>query len=200
MSDLEFTPNIEIESEKILIGIEAAAKDFGRKQVLKWMKDRDGHQAQCTHMKGGVVTPNDQSVVMNGHGTDSSDYAIARHILPNGETMVLCLRCLKEWHPIDPFFGTPATPGWAEAMKFPTTNKTSGSTTFDFSWKDKLERAHATSRSLRQEITRLEEQLVSANKFIQTEKQKPKWTRLREAIVNLFTSAEIISQEDTDEI
>ena len=44
--------------------------------------------------------------------------------------MVLCQRCLKEWHPADPFTGVPATEGWEWAMNQPTDNFPSGSSLF----------------------------------------------------------------------
>lgn len=105
------------------------AKNRAR-QIISEIRNREALQAQCTHMKGGTVTTQDPSVVMNGHGSDSTDFALIRHALPAGNLMLLCQRCLKEWYGPNPLTGEAATPGFAEAKRWPTKNHPSGSSQF----------------------------------------------------------------------
>jgi len=83
-------------------------------------------QLNCTHMKGGEGS----GAVLSGPGTDAGDYSLARHILPSGTLMILCLRCGREEYSYNPLTRQPQTPGYVEFAKLPTRNHTSGSTLF----------------------------------------------------------------------
>ena len=103
---------------------EARAKLMATKQFLA---QREANQANCNHRKGGIGA----EAVMRGQGTDAM-YAVIKHKLPNGRYFILCQRCGKEWHPAEPLFGVKATPGYDEALRFPSDNSPSGSSTFLF--------------------------------------------------------------------
>lgn len=120
---------------------QAAAKDRADKKeakrqiaesrnraTLAQMAQQQAREENCTHRKGGMG-PN---AVLNGQGDDALFYAVIKHRLPSNKYMILCTRCLKEWHPADPINGTPETPGYKEALMFPTNNTASGSSTFVF--------------------------------------------------------------------
>jgi hypothetical protein len=105
------------------------AKSMATRQFLA---QRAAIQAHCNHRKGGQGVP----AVIHGEGT-SAMYAVAKHMLPNGLWWVLCTRCGKEWHPENPFnvengriVPVKATPGWQEAVNYPTDNTPSRSSTF----------------------------------------------------------------------
>jgi hypothetical protein len=98
------------------------------KATLAQMAQQVAREENCTHRKGGMG-PN---AVLNGQGDDALYYAVIKHKLPAGKYFVLCTRCLKEWHPADPISGTPETPGYKQALMFPTNNSASGSSTFLF--------------------------------------------------------------------
>lgn len=99
-------------------------------QIQAQLKANKALQEQCTHMKGGTVVQGDASVVMNGHGSDSADYCVIKHVLPSGRLMILCQRCLQEEYSRDPLTGEPETPGFAQFKRFPTRNGTSASSQF----------------------------------------------------------------------
>ena len=110
---------------------EARAKMIATKQFLA---QREANQANCNHRKGGRGA----DAVMRGQGDDSM-YSVVKHKLPAGSHFVLCQRCGKEWHPANKWnieggkiVPIPATPGWAEAMQWPTDNSMSASSTFLF--------------------------------------------------------------------
>jgi hypothetical protein len=103
---------------------EARAKLIATKQFLA---QREANQANCNHRKGGIGA----EAVMRGQGTDAM-YAVFKHKLPCNRYFVLCSRCGKEWHPAQPLFGIKATPGYDEAIRFPSDNTPSGSSTFMF--------------------------------------------------------------------
>lgn len=115
--------------------IEDAQKqsDFaGKMQVLRqFIVQREATQQHCNHRKGGSGA----NAVLFGEGT-SPNYCVIKHKLPNGKFFVLCQRCGKEWFAADKFAnggrGTPETPGYAEALNYPTDNNPSGSSTFLF--------------------------------------------------------------------
>ena len=98
------------------------------KATLAQMAQQVAREENCTHRKGGMG-PN---AVLNGQGDDALYYAVIKHKLPAGKYFILCTRCLKEWHPADPIAGTPETPGYKQALMFPTNNSASGSSTFLF--------------------------------------------------------------------
>jgi len=103
---------------------EARAKNLATRQFLA---QREAIQKNCNHRKGGIGAES----VMRGQGTDAM-YAVFKHKLPNGRYFVLCSRCGKEWHPGFPMLGEKETPGYQEAINFPTDNSPSGSSTFLF--------------------------------------------------------------------
>jgi hypothetical protein len=112
---------------------EARAKMIATKQFLA---QRAANQENCNHRKGGIGA----EAVMRGQGTDAM-YSVIKHKLPCNRYFVLCARCGKEWHPAQPLFGIKATPGYDEALRFPSDNTPSGSSTFMF------ERTEAVSAS-----------------------------------------------------
>jgi hypothetical protein len=124
------------EAERIK-GRRQAALDQNRAKMLSlrnFIANREAAQTRCNHRKGGV----DARAFLEGQGT-SAMYCVNKHKLPNGNYMVICQRCGKEWHPADKWFVVdgvnvpkPATPGWAEAINFPTDNTPSTSGTFQF--------------------------------------------------------------------
>lgn len=97
--------------------------------TLQFLASRKASQDHCTHRKGG----SGPIAVMHGQGT-ANEYSVIRHLLPCNEYLVLCQRCGKEWLPpnkwnvengiIKP---TEGTPGWKEAMQYPTDNSPSQS-------------------------------------------------------------------------
>lgn len=99
-----------------------AAKNF--------LAQREGAQGRCNHRKGG----RGHEAVINGTG-NAAEYAVIKHRLPNGKFFVLCQRCGKEWHPGHVVGGivlAVETPGYQEAINYPTDNTASGSSTFVF--------------------------------------------------------------------
>jgi len=98
------------------------------KATLAQMAQQVAREENCTHRKGGMGA----NAVLNGQGDDALYYAVIKHKLPMGKYFILCTRCLKEWHPADPITGTPETPGYKQALMFPTNNSASGSSTFLF--------------------------------------------------------------------
>jgi hypothetical protein len=104
---------------------DAASRNIAIKQ---YMAQRDAMQDNCNHLKGGMGP----DAFMRGAG-DSPYYAIIKHKLPSGKYMVLCQRCGKEWHPADKFDKSiRETPGYQQALAWPTNNSASGSSTFLF--------------------------------------------------------------------
>lgn len=81
-------------------------------------------QSSCTHRKGGMDT-----AAMNKQGNDSN-FSVIKHTGTFGGTTVLCTRCTKLWLPSDPDNGGKATPGYVEALRFPTDNQPSSSVVF----------------------------------------------------------------------
>lgn len=109
---------------------QARAKMIATKQFLA---QREASQRACNHRKGGQGAEG----LIRGQGT-SAMYSVIKHRLPNNRLWVLCTRCFKEWHPahIDIDNGVvvnyAATPGWEEAVSFPSDNTPSGSSSFLF--------------------------------------------------------------------
>lgn len=105
-----------------------------RLATLQFLANREANQRRCNHRKGG----RGPDAVMRGVGDDPL-YCVINHALPDGGIMVLCQRCGKEWYPerkwntengvIAPI---PMTPGWQEAVQWPTDNSASGSSRFMF--------------------------------------------------------------------
>lgn len=116
---------------------EARSKTMAVKQFLA---QRKAVQDNCNHRKGGIGA----EAVMRGQGTDAM-YAVIKHKLPCNRYFVLCQRCGAEWHPAQPIFGIKATPGYEEAIRWPSDNTPSGSSTFMF------ERAEAFAERTAQE-------------------------------------------------
>lgn len=107
-----------------------AQAEMARIQLAQQLAAQEALQNQCTHMKGGTVTQSDASIVMNGHGTDSADYCVIKHMMPWGSLHILCVRCLKEWHGFNRMTGEKETPGFQEARRWPTKNIMSASSMF----------------------------------------------------------------------
>lgn len=103
---------------------EARAKLIATRQFLA---QRKAIQDNCNHRKGGIGAES----VMRGQGTDPM-YAVIKHKLPNGRYFVLCQRCGREWTPAFPLLGQLETPGYQDAINYPTDNSPSGSSTFLF--------------------------------------------------------------------
>jgi hypothetical protein len=95
--------------------------------TMQFLMQRKMNQANCNHRKGGIGA----EAVMRGQGSDAM-YAVIKHKLPSGKYFVLCQRCGAEWHPPVAILGEVGTPGWAEAINWPTDNSPSGSSTFLF--------------------------------------------------------------------
>lgn len=81
-------------------------------------------QAMCTHRKGGMDTAS-----LNKQGNDSN-FSVIKHTGTFGGTTILCTRCCKLWLPQDPEFGGKPTPGYSDALRFPTDNQPSSSIVF----------------------------------------------------------------------
>lgn len=120
-----------IKSKKAAIAEQNRIKIMSTQQFLA---QRKATQEHCNHRKGGA---NAQAVIQ-GEG-DSDKYAVVKHKLPNNRWWVICQRCLKEWHPANPWNieggelqPLPATPGWEEAIRFNTDNTPSESSIFQF--------------------------------------------------------------------
>ena len=96
--------------------------------VRNYLAQRDAQQEACNHHKGGTGS----EAFLRGQG-DSPYFAIIKHKLPSGLYMVLCQRCGKEWHPADKFDKSiKETPGYQQALSWPTNNSASGSSVFLF--------------------------------------------------------------------
>ena len=109
---------------------EARSKNIA---ILQFLAQREAVYKNCNHRKGGIGAES----VMRGQGTDAM-FAVAKHKLPNGRYFVLCMRCGHEWHPGFPLLGQKETPGYQEALNYPTDNSPSGSSTFLFERTDSL--------------------------------------------------------------
>ncbi len=139
---------LENESKKVDAEMKALDLELKREQVAKlraqinqklenartrdvsiknYMKQRDMQQENCNHFKGGTGA----EAFLAGQG-DSPYRAIIKHKLPCNRYFVLCQRCGKEWHPAQPLFNIPETPGYQQALTWPTNNSASGSSTFLF--------------------------------------------------------------------
>ena len=106
------------------------ASKMRTQSTKNFLAQREGQQSRCNHRKGG----RGQEAVINGTG-QAAEFAVIKHRLPHGKFMVLCLRCAKEWHPgyiVGGHVISVETPGYAEALNFPTDNTASGSSTFTF--------------------------------------------------------------------
>jgi hypothetical protein len=114
----------KIKAKRAALLEEAQAK---LQAVRSFLAQREANWANCNHRKGGIGA----AAVVNGQGTDSM-YTVAKHKKPNGRWMVLCNRCGKEWHQGYPLLGEEETPGFREAIQYPTDNSPSGSSTFLF--------------------------------------------------------------------
>lgn len=90
----------------------------------------------CPHRKGGK----DMEGLFVGN---SGDHSVIKHTLPQGGVMVLCQRCMKEWHRpsptmIDESTGERITPAayklalveYQKALNLPTDNVPSGTQLF----------------------------------------------------------------------
>jgi hypothetical protein len=92
-------------------------------------------QSRCTHKKGG------RGVEMMFSGNDSN-YAVIKHTLPTGETIVACQRCIRLWRKPDAELNQRGASledrktyarqmkDYREALAFPTDNEPSGSQLF----------------------------------------------------------------------
>lgn len=81
-------------------------------------------QSRCNHRKGGMDNRASQKQ------GDSNFYSVVHHSGTFGGTIVLCTRCNKLWLANDPQHGGKATPGYNEALRFPTDNQPSSSVVF----------------------------------------------------------------------
>jgi hypothetical protein len=127
--------DLEIKREKVaeIRARRQALRDQARAKALstaQFLAQREAAQKVCNHRKGGRGPDS----VMRGQG-DSAMYAVVKHMLPIGRPMVLCQRCGKEWHPEFRIAGEvvqQATPGYEDAINFPTDNTSSGASIFLF--------------------------------------------------------------------
>jgi hypothetical protein len=60
-------------------------------------REEDAKQGACTHKKGGVVSQRNLQVLSTGG--NSTQYAVLKHQMINGDFWVRCLRCGKTWLP-----------------------------------------------------------------------------------------------------
>ncbi len=85
-------------------------------------------QYNCSHRKGGKGMAGVQ-----GGGQDPQ-FSVFKHQLPNGDWMVLCSRCQKEWN--RPLAGDPKyvelLDQYKKALALPTDNVASGGSQFSF--------------------------------------------------------------------
>jgi hypothetical protein len=87
----------------------------------------------CNHHKGGDGAQG----VIGGQG-DDTQFCVARHVMPSGDTWQRCLRCGKTWRPpVLSEYNTAAEykaamAEYNEALKMPTRNKRSSSHTFQW--------------------------------------------------------------------
>jgi len=139
---------LELEEKKLDLEIkrEAVAKIRSQREnklaehrakmlaVSQFLANRKATQEHCNHRKGGTGA----GAVINGEGSDSM-FAIFKHKLPDGKYFVLCSRCGREWRAGNKILNIPETPGFSEAINWPTDNSPSGSSTFLF------ERTYATA-------------------------------------------------------
>src|SRR5271166_6152499 len=112
--------DLEIKRETIQNLRREKEKRLGMSQVNSestrlMLAQRERLQGNCSHMKGGKGP----GAVLNGQGNDGSDYSVWKHVMPSGALMILCSRCGKEWMSRDPLLGTPETPGFREATRWP---------------------------------------------------------------------------------
>jgi hypothetical protein len=93
-------------------------------------------QESCSHMKGGRGVE-----ALQGKGTDASDYAVIRHLMPDNAWWQRCQRCGKTWkmpNKLDFAMDTPqgqaayaeALVEYKTALKWPTNNTASTGITF----------------------------------------------------------------------
>lgn len=139
---------LELEEKRLDLELkrEAVALHRGRRQaqleatqqkmqsLRNFIAQRAAQQAKCNHRKGGIGP----EALINGEGS-SPMYCVIKHRLPSGNYFVICSRCGKEWHPAEPYnveggrvVAKDATPGWEEAVRYPTDNTPSVSSTFFF--------------------------------------------------------------------
>jgi hypothetical protein len=95
--------------------------------TLQFLAQRKASQDACLHRKGGIGA----EAVMRGQGT-SAMYCVAKFKKPNGRWFVLCMRCGKEFHQGHELLGERETPGFAEAIQWPSDNTPGGASTFLF--------------------------------------------------------------------
>jgi hypothetical protein len=124
--------DLEIKRETVAkIRSQRAAKlEEARSKLLatrQFLAQRKAVQDNCRHRKGGIGA----EAVMRGEGT-SAMYCVAKHKKPNGRWMVMCMRCGAEWHQGYELLNEAETPGFREAIQWPTDNSPSGSSTFLF--------------------------------------------------------------------
>lgn len=115
------------------------------RELRKTDADQKKHQDGCSHRKGG------RSVEALQRGGNSADFAVIRHVLPNGELWQRCQRCGKTWRPPHTQdFDLKTEAGKAlfeeakrvykDAISWPTDNIQSSGITF--SWDDGGELSH----------------------------------------------------------
>lgn len=96
-------------------------------------------QSACPHRKGGKNLEG----LWNGN---SSDYSVVKHVLPWGEMIVLCTRCIKIWRPGDT--------DYAQALRFPTDNENTSASLFANCYP--LDNGLATKLPVKQQFPRLQ--------------------------------------------
>jgi hypothetical protein len=121
---------------------------------LAFRRDKTSNELRwksCTHKKGGNVSERDMKVLH--YGGNSEQYAVIRHMFPNGDIWTHCQRCGKTWKPPvkanfyfdDRGVVVPEKLGkfdqerfdkvlkeYHEALQFPTKNTMSSSHVFSF--------------------------------------------------------------------
>lgn len=108
------------------------------------------NQARCNHRKGGQG----QEGIQGGRG-DDSQYAVLKHMMPNGDVWVRCLRCAKTWKPpVKKEYAEEAAylkvfNEWQAALNFQTRNVQSGSIQYRFSDGGEFFRETTASSTLR---------------------------------------------------
>lgn len=95
--------------------------------TIQFLAQREANQKNCLHRKGGIGA----EAVMRGQGT-SAMYSVAKFKKPNGRWMVLCMRCGKEWHQGFLLLGEVETPGFEDAIQWPSDNTPASASTFLF--------------------------------------------------------------------
>jgi hypothetical protein len=115
--------------------VRAANRD---RDIMENLNQQRAIQSQCWHKKGGKGRENLL------HGNDAN-YAVIKHTLSHGPTLIFCQRCSRVWEPPDTRLNAPKATAEQKALykklheeyqwaaNLPTDNEPSGTQLFVFS-------------------------------------------------------------------